>query len=45
MIQLPRMPFSEPKIDREFVAQMMTSKERRVIVELMMALNGSWLSR
>jgi len=45
LIQLPRMPFSEPKIDREFVAQMMTIKDCRVIVELMIALNGSWLSR
>ena len=38
LVQLQRMPFTELKIDRSFVMQMMRSKDCRVIVEIVIAL-------
>jgi EAL domain-containing protein (putative c-di-GMP-specific phosphodiesterase class I)/ActR/RegA family two-component response regulator len=38
LLQLQRMPFSELKIDRSFVMQMLRDKEARVIVEIVIDL-------
>ena len=38
LVQLQRMPFSEIKIDRSFVAQMMDNTGSRVIVEIIIDL-------
>ena len=38
LVQLQRMPFTELKIDRSFVMQMMRSKDCRVIVEIVVDL-------
>jgi EAL domain-containing protein (putative c-di-GMP-specific phosphodiesterase class I)/ActR/RegA family two-component response regulator len=38
LVQLQRMPFTELKIDRSFVMQMMRSKDCRVIVEIVIDL-------
>jgi EAL domain-containing protein (putative c-di-GMP-specific phosphodiesterase class I) len=38
LVQLQRMPFSELKVDRSFVMQMMRSKDCRVIVEIVIDL-------
>jgi EAL domain-containing protein (putative c-di-GMP-specific phosphodiesterase class I) len=38
LVQLQRMPFTELKVDRSFVMQMMRSKDCRVIVEIVIDL-------